>query len=302
MYDSQQSTGLPDHPALWNLMDTNVSPHENVSWRKKMESPIYRKVARGNGAKMIWQYISCALKWGEKDVSKNGSVLLVPCTWTVKTSTERITSSSRAGFLVHAKKNMKSLPESHSSHSLLESSHRRKRDFFYFCLWHVRDLDMSALFSGARHFLPQMKTKIHPPGWIINNTQGLRNPGFTRARRGWKRSEEGSGERKWRLEEKGGHSYMTFTEESIQRLDQVVQKRFCRSALLLRCDGGNVTKMGCFTLFGRSCGDCYLRDWSQWASERLCWVTHARTRTSYYTSHNARARADHADYRKGANP
>lgn len=92
----------------------------------------------------------------------------------------------------------------YSLSSAFESSHRRKRDFFYFCFWHVRDLGMSALFSGARHFLPQMKTKIHPPGWIINNTRGLRNPGFTRARRGWKRSEEGSGERKWRLEEKGG--------------------------------------------------------------------------------------------------
>lgn len=115
MYDSQQSTGLPDHPVLRKLMDTNVSPHENVSRKKKMESAIYRKVARGNGAKMIHQYISCALKWRGKDVSKNGSVLPVPCTWTVKTSTERITSSSRAGFLVHAKKNIKSLPVSHSS-------------------------------------------------------------------------------------------------------------------------------------------------------------------------------------------
>lgn len=75
-------------------------------------------IQKGGGrkwSKMIHQYISCALKWGEKDVSKNGSVLPVPCTWTVKTSTERMTSSSRAGFLVHAKKNIKSLPVSHSS-------------------------------------------------------------------------------------------------------------------------------------------------------------------------------------------
>lgn len=66
---------------------------------------------------MICQYISYALKWGEKDVSKNGSVPLVLCTWTVKTfPTESITSSSRAGFLLNAKKrNAKSLPASHSS-------------------------------------------------------------------------------------------------------------------------------------------------------------------------------------------
>lgn len=178
MYDTQQSTGLPDRPALlnwWILMCHHVKMcHERRKWNHQ-----YTERWRGNGAKMTHQYIRDALKWGgeKKDVSKNVCVLPEPCTCTEKTSsTEGLTSSSRAVFLLHAKeRNLKSLPVSHLSIFFplhLKAAHWREKGFSYFCLRrHVRDLGVSALFSGARHFLPQMKTKIHPPGWIINDTQ-----------------------------------------------------------------------------------------------------------------------------------
>lgn len=168
----------PWSPRASKLMDTNVSPCENVSWKEKMESPIYRKMERKwskNDPPIYQRRFKVGRK--KKDVSKNVCVLPEPCTCAEKTSsTEGLTSSSRAVFLLHAKeRNLKSLPVSHLSIFFplhLKAAHWREKGFSYFCLRrHVRDLGVSALFSGARHFLPQMKTKIHPPGWIINDTQ-----------------------------------------------------------------------------------------------------------------------------------
>lgn len=171
----------PWSPCPSKLMETNVSLHENVSWKNghtkiqkdgerkwsKSEPPIYHR----------------HFKVEKRDVSKNACVLPVPWTCTVKmSSTESITSLSRAVFLVHAeKRNIKSQLLSFPSIFFcpaFESSHLRGKAFSYFWLWrHVRGLGVSALFSGARHFLLQMKTKIHPLGWIINNTHAWESQG-----------------------------------------------------------------------------------------------------------------------------
>lgn len=66
----------PWSPCPSKLMDTNVSPRENVSWAgKEMETWKYRKMAGGNGAKMTHRSIRDALKWGKRDVSQNACVL-----------------------------------------------------------------------------------------------------------------------------------------------------------------------------------------------------------------------------------
>lgn len=41
----------PQSPRTSKVMDTNVSPKENLSWKEKMELPEYRKRTSWNGAK-----------------------------------------------------------------------------------------------------------------------------------------------------------------------------------------------------------------------------------------------------------
>lgn len=96
--------------------------------------------------------------------------LLMPCTLT-STSAERITSLSENALCGHAKKmNLShcfflSCPFSFPIFSDTQQPMKGKKGFSYFCLRrHFRVLGMSALFSGAKHVLLQMKTKIHPPG------------------------------------------------------------------------------------------------------------------------------------------
>lgn len=173
----------PWSPCPSKLMDTNVSPHENVSWnrKKKMESQKYRKMERENGAKMTHKFIRGVLKWEEREFLKMSVFFRCLLPAEKRSSTESITSLSRAVFSEHAKKrNIKSLllsflsiffPSFFQTPCIWKQPSKGKR-FFHSCPWrHVRGLGVSALFSGARHFLLQMKTKTHPPGWIINNTQ-----------------------------------------------------------------------------------------------------------------------------------
>lgn len=146
---------------------------------EKMETLKYKKMERGNGANMTARFIRGVFKWGKRDVSINGRVLPVPCTCPLKmTSTESITTlgcilglmqrGETKSVLLSFLSIFLSLPVFFSSspiHTAFESSHLRGKGFSYFCLSrHVRGLGVSALFSGARHFLLQMKTKIHPPG------------------------------------------------------------------------------------------------------------------------------------------
>lgn len=175
MYDTQQSTGLPDRPALqnwWILMCHHMKMcHE--TGEKNGNSKIRRDGERK------WSKIDPPIYQRRFKVEGKGMFLKipvffpVPCTRAAKTSsTESITYFLRAVFWVHAKKrNIKSLLLSFLSIFLplhLKAAVEGGKGFSYF--WRrVRGLDVSALFSGARHFLLQMKTKIHPPGWIIND-------------------------------------------------------------------------------------------------------------------------------------
>lgn len=63
-----------------------------------------------------------------------------------------------------------SLPCLLRHHAFQKQPSYGEKSFSYFWLWrHIRGPGVSALFSGARYFLLQMKTTIHPQGWIINN-------------------------------------------------------------------------------------------------------------------------------------
>lgn len=60
----------PWSPCPSKLMDTNMPLHENVSWQKQMETQKYKKIERGNGAKMTLKSIRGGSK-GRNNVSKN---------------------------------------------------------------------------------------------------------------------------------------------------------------------------------------------------------------------------------------
>lgn len=93
----------PWSPCPSKLMDTNMPLHENVSWQKQMEMQKYKKIERGNGAKMTLKSIRGGSK-GRNNVSKN-AYLLMPCTYTLtSTSARRITSLSENALCEHAKK------------------------------------------------------------------------------------------------------------------------------------------------------------------------------------------------------
>lgn len=177
MYDTQQSTALPDRPALqnwWILICHYMKMcHGRNKWKCKNTKRSREEMEQkwpSNLSEEVQKAETMFLKMPD---------LLMPCTYTLtSTSARRITSLSENALCEHAKKmNLShcfflSCPFSFPIVSDTQQSLKgKKKGFSYFCLQrHFRVLDMSALFSGARHVLLQMKTKIHPPGWIINNT------------------------------------------------------------------------------------------------------------------------------------
>lgn len=156
MYDKQQSTGLPDRPALqkwWILMCHHM----------EMETLTYRKMERGNGANNDPQIYQRRFKVGKRDVSINGHVLPVPRTCALQHPLLRTLLLCRGQcFRYMQRKETKSvllsflsifLPLFFSRTPCIWKQLSRGKGFSYFCLSrHVNFLGVSALFSGARNF------------------------------------------------------------------------------------------------------------------------------------------------------
>lgn len=172
---------------------TNIQKDGERKWSKN-DPPIYQRRFKVGGKKRMFLKMS---------------VLLVPCSCTEKTfSTESITSSSRAVFLVHAKeRNLKSLPVSHLSIFFplhLKAAIEGKKAFPISAsedtsetwAWVHCSVEqgISCCRWGLKSILQAELLTTHRP----------KNPRVHKSEEGMERREEMSGERKWRLKEKRG--------------------------------------------------------------------------------------------------
>lgn len=131
----------------------------------------------------------------------------------ITTSTESFASSSRAAFSGHGKKrNIKSLLLPFLSiffPPIFQTPQQPSKGKRLFLFLPLQGPGRECIVQWSKDFLLQMKTKIHPSGWIINNTHALETQ-CPHKRSGWKRE----GRHEWENE-------MEAKWENMEPLDSV---------------------------------------------------------------------------------